>query len=382
MIQYHNAFDISQNVIIHISEVIAETRKNTQFFCVGCGMEMEAVLGKQKEHHFRHKEKCNCSPETYYHRLWKIRLKRRFDEQLQFLVNYYVQNNCYKYEECQIKEKHNWLDCSAVVLKTIDLKEFYDTCEEEGCYNRFRADLKLTHSQYPDRHPVFLEVSVTHDCEQNKIDSKIRIIEIKIQSELEALSCYKRELTENEGKFIEEFKIIKSNNIQQLPVRYYNFKRQNKASHNLSRFSLHFDENNKFYHGILKPNTVSCQDFDTKHEDNSVFEITISEDKIPQKQYGNLDSLGIALAHKRGFEVKSCILCTWYNHRYEKCIITYNNKEFYACQLTVQDIEQLCPAYCCSKFQVYGYAVQKIISKFNNIPYSEWSNNNLVNKSE
>lgn len=93
MIQYHNAYNYSTQNIIDIKDVTAEIRKYTQFFCVGCGIEMEAVLGKQKEHHFRHKEKCNCSPETYYHKLGKIVLKQRFENQPQFFVNYYVQNH-------------------------------------------------------------------------------------------------------------------------------------------------------------------------------------------------------------------------------------------------------------------------------------------------
>jgi len=68
MIKYHNASDTS-GTIITIDKVTPENRASMQFLCLGCGEEMEAVLGKEREHHFRHKDKGNCNPETYLHRL-------------------------------------------------------------------------------------------------------------------------------------------------------------------------------------------------------------------------------------------------------------------------------------------------------------------------
>jgi hypothetical protein len=363
MIQYHNASDSSGN-IIEVKDVTPDIRKTTQYFCLGCGAEMEAVLGKQKQHHFRHKEKCNCSPETYYHRLGKIVLKQKFDNQPQFLVNYYVQNHCDNFENCQLREKHHWQDCSAKVLKTINLKEYYDTCEEEVSYGGFRADLMLTHSQYPDRRPVFLEISVTHDCEPEKTNSKIRIIEIKIQSEIDALRYFNRDIEENDGEFVS----AKINVQNTLPVRFYNFKRKSEASYPLSRFYL-VKSDDGIFHGLLKLNAVTCHNVETEHEENVCFEISISEDKIPKKEYGNLYSVGMALAIKRGFRVKNCILCA----HYDKCTITYNNQRFYASQLSVSDLEQLCPAYKCGKYTFYKYSCHRIINSFKRIPYLEWT---------
>jgi hypothetical protein len=79
-----------------------------------------------------------------------------------------------------------------------------------------------------------------------------------------------------------------------------------------------------------------------------------------------LKALGIALAHKRGIEVRSCILCSRYNKRFgrKKCGLTDKNIS----SLTPSDFEQLC------QFKVDEYEVRRIINKFNNIPYYEWLN--------
>jgi hypothetical protein len=193
MIQYHNASDINGNIVI-IDSVTPENRASMQFFCIGCGTEMEAVLGKQKQHHFRHKDKGDCNPETYFHRLAKRVLKYRFDTQPHFLIRYFVCNECPKSPKCGFRERHRWQDCSSVVLKIVNLKEFYDTCMEEKSHKGFRADLMLSHSEHPERNPIFLEVSVTHNCTQEKINSGIRIIEIKVQNETNIFG----ELVEND----------------------------------------------------------------------------------------------------------------------------------------------------------------------------------------
>jgi hypothetical protein len=235
MIQYPYAFDSSDNVI-NINTVTQDNRASMQFSCIDCGVEMEAVLGKIKQHHFRHKVKGDCNPETYRHHLAKRVLKKdKFDSQTQFVVKYYV-NKCSQFSMCELIKRHNWEDCPAIVLKEIDLKEYYNTCEEEVPYKGFRPDLLLTHSEHPER-VLFLEISVTHDCEQNKIDSKIRIIEIKVESEIDASI----EIVENDGEFVEKNTKPTDNNIPL--VRFYNFERKGEAS----RYSIcpYFDKRDK-----------------------------------------------------------------------------------------------------------------------------------------
>ena len=150
MIKYRNAVDTKGN-IIEIEQVTDEDRHINKYYCIGCGDEMKAALGKKIIHYFSHKNYCNCSPESYYHNLAKRILRHKFDSSTQFPVKYYAHNDCPKAPQCKLKDHHNWEGCSSVVLRTINLKDFYNTCKEEELYNGFKADLFFTHTEYPDR---------------------------------------------------------------------------------------------------------------------------------------------------------------------------------------------------------------------------------------
>src|SRR5690606_10178063 len=109
----------------------------------------------------------SCSWESYLHQLGKVLLKQRFDSAQEFPVRYYVRNGCPNFDACKLREDHAWQRCPPVELRTIDLKQYYDTCEVEATYKGFRADLMLTHSEDLERAPVFLEIAVSHCCEEN-----------------------------------------------------------------------------------------------------------------------------------------------------------------------------------------------------------------------
>lgn len=373
MILYHNAFNEAGD-IVEIKNITHVNRSSMQFFCIGCEGEMEAVLGKVKQHHFRHKSIGNCNPETYLHRLAKRIIKHKFDTQPDFYVKYYAQNECTKYAQCELREEYSWYDCSSVALKAINLKEYYDTCEEEKNYKGFRADLLLTHSQYPDRKPVFLEVVVSNECSPEKINSKIRIIEIKIHNETDAF----RQIVENEGEFIPEINNLDTANTLIPPIRFFNFKRKNKVTHEMSRFYLY-----KSKEGVLQAecnfNVVSCQDAgNVSEKEGACFTVTVSKEKIPNNQYGQLYALGIFLAHKKGFKINSCYLCSHFNLCTTQKGVQFNTlneffvfkDKFMGKQLSFEQIEyQL--AYNCPKYKPNIYSRDKYIRSFN-IPYKEW----------
>lgn len=375
MIKYHNVYD-SEGNIVEIKQVTLQNRTSMQFFCIGCDAEMEAVLGQKKQHHFRHKDKGNCSPETYYHRLAKRILKCRFETLPQFLVKYYVRNECPKSTKCELKKRYNWKDCSSVVLKTVNLKDYFDTCEEEVYYKGFKADLMLTHSEYSDRKPVFLEVAVTHDCTQEKINSKIRIIETKVQNEVDAF----REIIENEGEFINESGIIKPNDNEFPPIRFYNFKRESKDDgfHPLSRFYL-FHNKYGICQALCKSKVVNCTDINLGHKNNSLFGVTISEEDIPIGCEYDLYDLGIALTNERGLDVRSCILC-----QYFKRSNSLAQRFGWASRCVTNKMSQLPKnekfhfAWECSYYRCDDNQRKHIIDSFKSIPYDEWINNKKI----
>jgi hypothetical protein len=382
MILYHNAYDEVSGKVIGIDNVTAENRRSMRFFCIGCGTEMEAVLGQKREHHFRHKEVGDCNPETYLHRLAKRVLKYKFENQPQFPVQYFVLNECPKYDECEFRKRNLWHDCktTSYAIKTLDLKQYYDTCEEEVWHNGFRADLMLTNSEHPEYKPVFLEVSVTHDCTPEKIDSKIRIIEVKIQSEKDAY----REVIENEGECVPPYWWKSSNRYNYTPptpIRFFNFKRDNLPEHQFSRFYLIRAENGILYAGI-KPRAYTCHNAGVEHKEGVCFELTMADDKIQKQQYGRLYCLGIALAHKRGLGLKHCFLCS----NYRNCSFvdpqpiqnprpngpTVFQKRVYVHTLNINQLEEMQLAYRCAKYKADDYKVQREINQFHNTPYWEW----------
>ena len=276
--------------LMRIDEVTQDIRKLSTFICLGCGQEMEACLGNKREHYFRHKNKENCSWESYLHKLSKMVLKARFEQQEQFLVHFNSVNTCEKIKICPFRR------CKKEFVSELDLKEYYDTCEIEGSFRGFRADLLLTHSEHPGR-ALFLEVAVTHKCDEEKINSGIRIIEIDVTNEQSALL----ELDENNEQ-----------------IHFYNFKfnREVVPLTNVERFSFLGCEKKIINRKI---ETIVCKNFN-EHLPNALLDIVIRK---PHNEI-NLESLGLAHVMVYGTYVRNCGFC---NNR-EKCIIQLPKYDF------------------------------------------------------
>ena len=65
--------------------------------------------------------------------------------------------------------------------KTVNLKSYYNVCTTEKQIENFRADILLENSTRPIK-PLLIEICVTHPCSEEKINSKLPIIEIPINS--------------------------------------------------------------------------------------------------------------------------------------------------------------------------------------------------------
>ena len=374
MIQFHNAFDTEDN-IVNIDEVTRENRAR-HYFCIGCGAEMSAVLGEKKQHHFRHKE-THCSWESYLHKLGKKKPKERFDTQKDFIISYYVERTCTKATDCKLARRYSRELCNKRILHTVNLKELYDTCEEEVTYNGFRADLMLSHSEHPERKPVFLEISVTHDCESEKLAAGIEIIELKITDEKDVL----RPLVENESLFMD----ITSQNpysYQSMPpIRFYNFQRNFTSWHSLLRFWLSKEDN-----GTLRGNAVkdglSCQDVIYNHREDSVFEVAIPEGVLINDKRCNVFDFAMMRAFRRGFDVKYCKFCMLYNG----CRCVFNVEEidektgekrvvarnFKISSLTDENVNMFFLASICKKYVRNQYLVHRIERYYRDLTYWEW----------
>lgn len=274
--------------VVNIDDVTKESRKTSKFTCIGCGREMVACLGEVREHYFRHKNNENCSNETYLHNLAKRRIKEIFDQEAPFYIYYKAINSCDLFGTCKLHR------CENFFWQTIDLKEYFDTCELEKPYDGFRPDLLLSNSGFPSR-KLFIEIHVRNKCTPEKIESGIKIIEIDVFNERTAIYPFH----------------------EQLPnVHFYNFKFNRKIvpSSKLDRFSLlaHDDGTKEF-----KIDSVDCFKKD-KHIESAEFDIIIKKpnDKI------NLKSLGLAQTMIRGTNVLTCAFCRKFNN----CVVTITQK--------------------------------------------------------
>ena len=215
---HHYAYD-DKGELIHLTKKNGEIVRE-DYKCVACGYVMRPIMGGERIWHFRHKiTNPNCNKESYLHQLAKKIIKTRFDNCSTFNMTYYVRERCSQYNNCPKRSE----SCIREVPKTFNLKDDYDICEieEKDSHFPFRADLKLSSKLHPKRKPVFIEIAYTHDCEPEKINSGIKIIELKVFND-----------TDIDRPFVEEPLMLDytSGNPYQhceLPlVRFYNFKRE------------------------------------------------------------------------------------------------------------------------------------------------------------
>lgn len=179
-IKYQYAYDENKK-LVSIKDITKENRNQHQYICIGCGNPLlpRAIGSKYRRPHFYHKELVDCSGETYLHKLAKKLIKKKFENSEKFEISYPVTRTCQN-TNCQLRND-KCEDKNQVSI--CDLKESYDTCTEEAEINGFIADLLLTNSKSTNLAPVLIEVCVTHACEEEKRNSGLKIIEIKVKNE-------------------------------------------------------------------------------------------------------------------------------------------------------------------------------------------------------
>jgi hypothetical protein len=175
--KYQYATD-SSGKLVNISTVVKDGYHDEKYYCLDCKQELIPKLGDIRIHHFAHKnDSLHCSKETYLHELGK---KIFYDTYLQclnsnepFYINAIVSPTCI-YNGLIQKNCHT----SGVVK--INLISIFDKIECEKDRGQFRPDITL----FNDKNDcVFIEIAVTHPCDDAKIKSGNRIIEIKMNEE-------------------------------------------------------------------------------------------------------------------------------------------------------------------------------------------------------
>lgn len=172
-IKYRYALDFARVVDINS----ASLPKNKEYCCLSCRNPVIPVQGNIQQHHFRHKVQCNCSSETYLHNLAKHMFFQTYMEcrrnKLQYILEYKVPVICTACDDqgrCTVDYKINRLDL---------IHHFRDRITLETGHGGFIPDVLLKNGA----ESLFVEIAVTHTCDENKIRSGTRIIEINIRCE-------------------------------------------------------------------------------------------------------------------------------------------------------------------------------------------------------
>jgi hypothetical protein len=364
-------FAISKDgLLVHIKEA---NQIDEDFFCPYCGCRMLKKCGAVREWHFAHDYRYEneiqkeCSYESYLHAFAKLRLKQWFEESKQIILHYKQKHVCKLIDNC-IWMKKDKEQCYNYKDEMIDLKQKLTKCTVEKTIqangNSFRVDLLWSNPNNPNNN-ILVEIKVTHECTQEKKNSKARIIEFDVRSEEDVDRIINSEIQESKK------------------IRYYGFEPQDikdeeiQPHHILYKFIL-------FKNGYVSSNhQCTCQEF-LEREKFARLEITCNSENSPIEPnvgqqylflYNSLTTFklynwGLAASTNMNLKIKNCCMC-----RYKKPD-TYNGK--LKCKLKKIDQIKASEALQCSSFcidnniYIENLTEFKIYSKYNKVDI--WEN--------
>ena len=275
-------------------------------------------MGKIRKWHFTHKANIeNCNYESYLHKIAKTRIKAAFDENQHFFIEYEADVVCDNVYTCNLTNNNG---CCTNHSVQFDLKNFYDTCLEEATFQSFRADLLLSSSQ-KKLAPILIEIFVTHKSTDEKIQSKARIIEIKIKDE-ESIDkiCNSHTLCGN------LYLKIPEHHRNNFPIVFYNFKLIYKKpyqfyNHRLGEFN---------YYLYMLPSG--------KYEKGKCYCYEDIENLIPKDadyiigDYKFEDDWALSKLFEHGSSIKNCLICKFCkkDNLRSRCFCSYFKQRLYS----------------------------------------------------
>jgi hypothetical protein len=308
-VKYHYALD-EHNSLVSIKQAYLERNEPHIYRCVGCGAMMIARLGEVRNWHFAHRgNEEHCANETYLHQLAKRLIREKFENDSTFMVGYYRDVKCSDIGSCPFAMPD---ECHVPKLETFDLKEFYDTCKEEQSVGNYIADLLLTNSSKPDRDPVLIEIQVSHKSTPQKLNSGLRIIEIRIRTEDDIDALLKDTIVENpEAKFgqVRDDKTIGF-------AKFIGFKKKASVPEPLEQRSIQrfylFRSGKAFVTNLDE--FKSCRKVFTKDNDKAIFEASIDSFYLDSP---TPYEFGLVMARENGIEIKTCQFCKYHRSGFE-----------------------------------------------------------------
>ena len=297
--------------------------EGVKFYFPGCEAdEEEEMLFIQRKHQngvtkfFRHRPGYigdRNEPDRYLHNYAELRLKERFDESKEtgcFPIQYYIIEKCPSEASCK---KKVFLKCNGspkVKLKTLNLRDKYDTCTLEKGIDKYIADLIFSNSKYKSVKPLVIEVFVTHKCSEEKRNSDIPIIEIKIEKKEDIES----NIVENAGEIMNEFH-ISAPVIPSVPhIIFYGFDRKTFFNNflQLETFKL-FRKGGKM---VSDYNSISCNESSICYDNDCILSLSAPKGELD----GDICTIGMAIANQRGLSIRNCEFCEeWSETNFMSC---------------------------------------------------------------
>lgn len=276
--------------------------KECNCFCPACKSPLIAKnKGEKRVHHFAHQsgKDCGHAVESMLHILAKEKIREAFLTKDNFSIQFHRKSFCRKHNTCKYVRDHS---CLHIISDSFNLKDFYDSCEQEITYDNIkrRSDLKIFSSKNPNKAPIYLEFCVTHASDTEKLHSGNKIIEIRIETEQDILELAQNGICESEPSDFYRYGYE-----EELPkIQFFGFKQEdeNDESYNrtirFKRFVLYRTGKSNFLNRTAKCNEL------TKQYPDTLLEVCIHE----QYELPNIYKLIKYIAFQK-FRIKNCTLC-------------------------------------------------------------------------
>lgn len=301
--------------------------KGRDYFCPSCGEKMILRKGTIRRPHFAHKVNTeHCSYESYLHIIAKKQICKCFNESTRFMISFKAKDIC-AVTDCPLGANN---PCSWDTSREYSLKQYYNKCIEEVQVDSFRTDLLLCpiNKKHP---PIFIEIWVTHKSTQSKLNSRNKIIEIKIESESDIQQIIETQsIIEYSDKIAfynfkgDTFKIPE----EELQTVKHQFWINDRGWFQFSRINRIFDEGTA--PKCLSPNPPEIA--------NSLFLI--------ESNHEISEAFAFQKLSESGLDIKYCTMCKFYRYNdfYERCMcILYKSKG--TNQFPMLSKAMVCPCY-------------------------------------
>ena len=265
---------------------ITKENKDNEYICISCGNKLIPKLGSIRIHHFSHFVKNEiCSYETYLHKLGKNIFYENYLKCIENNIEYNIEYQFIK--ECNHYFKKYNKKCIYREEELFNIQKYFKKIKFQKKDGNFIPDLLLIDEN--DKNKIFVEIFVTHRVSDEKINSKNRIIEIKLKEEKDVELITKNILSYKDSR-----------------VNFYNI--QNKYVKNdcegkcRKYFNVLFLNNS----GEINLDNITLNEL----ENETIIEYYILEEN---DEYNNdLVKVFAAKCAKKNLPVKNCNICRYH----------------------------------------------------------------------